>query len=503
MAFTYKVQKGDTLNSIANRYGFKNYKEAGISAVPSGNFDLIREGEDITLANYNPKDVTPIGSTPPVVSSKDNAQQYREDSNILDNVIGNQTKANDANTTKEGDTTKKDPAVFAPNLDTNGKQVGDERGYTETGNAVTDAYGKFISSLQAKADQYNAEADASKENYKSLYTTSLSAIDATAQATIDRINTTYDKRVEEQKRINAINIGRVKAYGLGNGGQYVPLQYSDAVSNREQEASDKISSLESQRTSLIAEAKSARDAGASKLLRDKLADLDRIDSELRKTLADVEKEANDQYKLLRDLRKEEETKHQEQIKKMLANLTAIAPQYADEYEQMSTEEKDAFVQKLVEQTGLEYASVYATLESAVAGVTEKEQKSRKAEADIKASEALSYQRNTAGAKNLADIALKDKERQDKLKMNEEIPDTFASEEDFLAQRQAYVKKYGVEGGKLWDNVFNKDDVGDYTYTIDANAGSGDRVTVVAPDGTEGTIPKEQLQEALKAGYKQK
>lgn len=501
MAFQYTVKKGDTLNSIANQYGFRNYKDAGISSVKSGNFDLIAPDEVITLNNYNPKDVTPIGSTPPVISSKDNAQQYREDSNALDNAIGNQTKANDTNTTKEGDTTK-DPTVFAPNLDTNGKKAGDERGYTETGNAVTDAYGKFISSLQDKADQYNIEAEASKESYKSLYTTSLSAIDATAQATIDRINSTYDKRVEEQKRINAINVGRVKAYGLGNGGQYVPLQYSDAISNREQEASDKISSLESQRTSLIAEAKSARDSGASKLLRDKLADLDRIDSELRKTLADVEKEAQDQYKLLRDLRKEEETKHQEQIKKMLANLQAIAPQYADEYETMTTEEKDAFVQKLVEQTGLEYASVYATLESAVAGVTEKEQKSRKSEADIKASEALTYQRNTAGAKNLADIAVKNKERQDKLTMNKDIPDTFASEEDFLSQRQAYVKKYGVEGGKLWDNVFNKDDVGDYTYTIDTDNESG---VLVSPDGTQqvslSDLTPAQIKEAKNAGWK--
>jgi len=465
--------------------------------VPSGNFDLVREGETISLSNYNPNEVKPIQSTPPVISSKDDVQGFREDANRLDNIETAQNQAN-ANT-KEA--TDEAIVVTPPIIDTDGKQEGEERGFKETGDKTVDAYNKFISSLQNKADAYNIEADASKERYKSLYTTSLSAIDSTAQATIDRINTTYDKRVEEQKRINNINIARTKAYGLGNGGQYVPLQYTDAVTTREEEASDKISSLENQRASLIAEAKSARDVGASKLLREKLQDLDKIDNELRNTLADVEKEAEQQYKLLRDLRKEEEKAHEESVKKLLANFKAIAPQYADEYETLTSEEKDAFIENIVKETGLDYASVYSSLESAVLGITETEQKSRKAEADIKASEALTYQRNTAGAKNLADIAVKDKERTNSLAMNKDIPDTFTSEEDFNTQRQAFVKKYGADGGELWDNVFNKDDVGDYIYTIEGDEGG----VLVSPDGKNqvniSDLTKEQIKEAKDAGWK--
>jgi len=46
----YIAQKGDTLNKIANRYGFANYKEAGLTA-KSGNPDLIYPGESFGIAN--------------------------------------------------------------------------------------------------------------------------------------------------------------------------------------------------------------------------------------------------------------------------------------------------------------------------------------------------------------------------------------------------------------------------------------------------------------------
>lgn len=52
MAKEYIVTKGDTLNDISQRFGFKNYKEAGITGYASGNPDLIRPGERLTIGNY-------------------------------------------------------------------------------------------------------------------------------------------------------------------------------------------------------------------------------------------------------------------------------------------------------------------------------------------------------------------------------------------------------------------------------------------------------------------
>lgn len=50
---TYEVQTGDTLNIIAVKYSFSNYKMAGITSVPSDNFDLIKRGDIITIGNAN------------------------------------------------------------------------------------------------------------------------------------------------------------------------------------------------------------------------------------------------------------------------------------------------------------------------------------------------------------------------------------------------------------------------------------------------------------------
>ncbi len=499
MAFVYTVKDTDTagLNSIVSRFGYSNYKDAGITAVPSGNFDVIRAGDQITLPNYDPNNVQTIGSTPPVVSSKDNAQQYRDDSNKLDGITS-AFEQGQKDTTKDS-TAGKTTETYTPFATGAEKTVDGKTVVETTGDPILDKLNKWETEQDARFQQ---TAAANKANYESLYQTSLAAVDATAQATINNINSTYDKRIAEQNRINKLNIDRVKAYGLSSGGQYTPISFGDAISNREQEAADKISELDSQRNSLIAQAKAARDAGASQLLRDKLEDLDKIDEQLRKNLSNVEAEADKQYKLLRDLRQEEEKKHTAALDKMRTNLAAIAPQYADEYGSLSDEEKDKFIEKVSKQTGLDYATIYGVLESSVADKEKAALEKKKTEADIEATKALTTQRNASAADSFASAATKNQDRKDKQSMNADLPDTFTSDDDFNAKRQAYVKKYGTNGAKLWDETYNKDDVGDYTYTIDAGGGA-DRVTVIAPDGTEGTIPKAQLAEALKEGYKQK
>lgn len=57
---TYTVKAGDTLNSIAQAQGYANYREAGITSVPSGNFNLIRPGDVITIGG---KATTPTSAT--------------------------------------------------------------------------------------------------------------------------------------------------------------------------------------------------------------------------------------------------------------------------------------------------------------------------------------------------------------------------------------------------------------------------------------------------------
>jgi len=405
MTYSYKVKKGDTLNAVAKKFGFANYQSAGVSSVPSGNFDLIREGEDITFGNYDPSKVSTIGSTTPVVSSKDNQQEYRDGSNKVDSLLTGLAGKTDTVTTPKPEDTKKEKEPFATGA------TGADGKITTTGDPVLDKMNAWTTEQSAKFDK---EAIDRKTQYTQLYSTSLAAIDATTQSTLDYIGSTYDKRISEQKRINEINIARVKAYGLGNGGQYTPIDFSDAVSNRETEASDKVASLEGERNSLIAQAKSARDSGQSKLLRDKLTDLDKVDTDIRAQLKSVKEEADKQYTLLRDLRKEEEAKLKTKKEEMIKRLVALSPQYADEYDKLDSKGKDEFINKIVATTGMQYADVYSALQGAVLSGAKLKTDKAKTDADLRKTN-IDIQKTTADIGRTRVLNDKTKAETDKIK----------------------------------------------------------------------------------------
>jgi hypothetical protein len=417
--------------------------------------------------------ITTIQQGSPVISSKDNQQSFREDSGKIDTIAGGLASAVGIKTpTATGETkTTTATTTATPTGTTETKtqtpfSTGDKNaaGTIETtGDPVRDSLNKWE---KDQANKLAVESEARKQSYSQLFTTSLSAIDAAAKATIDRVNLSYDKRLQEQNRINQINIDRVKAYGLTSGGQYTPIAFGDAISLREQEASDKISSLDSERNNLISQAQAARDQGASKLLREKLADLDKIDSELRTQLANVDKESNDQYTILKNIRIEEEKKHQDAVTKMRERLSSLAPQYAKDYSKLSPAEKDAFIKKITEQTGLDYATIYSTLEGALTKETTEQLDIQKKKADIGSVEALTLDRKATAAKSFADAAVKSTEKKTEALMSQDVPATFATAEEAATKRMEFVKKYGTAGGKYWDDVFAKDkDTGDYSYPL--------------------------------------
>ena len=383
--YTYKVKAGDSLNAIAQAHGFSNYKDAGITSVPSGNFDKISPDETITLANYDPNKVSTVATkTSPVLSSTDNQTQYKNDSNTIDTIIGSLNKKVDPVTGEE--TKVKETQVTT---DTGAVKT-DVTTENTTGNPLFD---NLTKEAKTKQDALVAKQAQDKIDYTNLWNTSLANLNATTQNAINTINTTYDKRIREQQRINSLNIARVQAYGLANGGQYTPIAFSDAVTGRELEASDAIASLENQRNDLVNKAKNARDEGESALMRQHLTDLQAIDDKINAQLKDVMNTAEKNYQSLRNARVDAENKHKAQVAEALTALQAMSGTMVDAYSTMDEKAKDATIKKIMAQTGLDYGQVYSTLEGAVAKKTTGALDLRKKEADIKSAEALAKQRN--------------------------------------------------------------------------------------------------------------
>lgn len=345
MAKTYTVKPGDTLNSIAQANGYSDYKAAGITA-PSGNPDLIKPGEVITFNGSSNTGVSTFKPSPAIITSQDSAQQFSQSSSELDGIVNAPKMEDDPVTPSTGE------------KDKNGKYIP-----SATGNVN---YDNYRNSTNAIKEQSEKEAEDVLGEYDQLYKTELAAIDARTKASIASTKQTFEKRINEQKRINNVNIDRVKAYGLAYGAaQYNPLEWSDAITEREREAADEITSLERDRQNAIDAAKAAKNEGDAALLAQKIKDYNSVKDKLNTRLEQIEKDSEAQYKLLRELRKEQEAEFKEKQQDALLRLQAYYKMNKDEVEGLSDDEKEALVTSLATKYGFEPYEVLSVVEQAV------------------------------------------------------------------------------------------------------------------------------------------
>ena len=312
---------------------------------------------DIQQYAENKKNViTPLQENPPLISSGDSLQKYTDNSGKVDTYLSGQELANKqrANTPITIDTRPQN------------EQITPIEDIKPSGDAAYDSYRRASGELQTRANKENALAEQNRAEREQLYTTSLAAIDQTARATVNNINSTYDRILTEQRRINQINIDRVKAYGLAGGGRFMPVGFQDSISNREYEAANKISEHENQRNNLIAQAKMARDNGQARLLGEKLDAIDKIDAQLRNSLQGVQESAQKQWQALQEYRTAQEKAQKEARQEALRQFALLASGYAGQYDALSPQDKDSFISKIVARYGTNYADVYGILENAVA-----------------------------------------------------------------------------------------------------------------------------------------
>lgn len=439
MPFSYTVKAGDTANAIANRYGFANYKEAGISTPASGNFDLIKEGETLNLGNYNPNNVQGFKSTPPIISSQDNKAEYMQNSTKLDGILGAFKGITPEVTTEKKTTVTPTKETVTTETDVTGDPL----------------YDRLSKEAKAKEDALNADALLKKAERESLYQTDLANLDEQTASRINSINLTYDKLDAQQARINKLNTDRTLAYGLANGGQYTPMDFTGAVSTIEQEGADKMAKLNNERNQLINEAKVARNKGASMLLKEKLDQLDKVDTNIRTTLSDVNTRLNSTYTAMRKVIDEQEKKQKAVRLETISKISGIAPRYKDDYDKMTPEQKTKFIEEVALQTGIDFASAYSALE---AGMLKGAKDKLGLQKDELAVKTAWNKANTAPKTPATKKATPEQ-------MSLDAPETFANAQEFADKQTAFIRRYGSAGATQWDKIYKKDKYGDYTYTI--------------------------------------
>src|SRR3990167_7523536 len=536
MAFKHKVLQGENLNSISQKYGFANYKKAGISSVPSGNFDLIRPGEEITLGNYNPAEVKPFGSTEPVVSSNDGAGEYKSLGTSLDKKlnpdyqyklasgqivnIGDPTLNQDMlkGATYMGGGTGADP--LAKKEEAGKGIVAGEKEFKSSGDPLYDEMIKSQETGKASSEQWATDM---KAQVASLLPKTLAMLDEQYASSVSNITNTYTKLIDEQQKINRMNVDRTTAYGLSSGAQYVPLEFTNAISDQEQKSSDAIAGLENERNDLLAKAKASRDEGKLATLRENMDALNKVEETMRQRTKDLADQVQKRYELTVKVRKEQETKHQESVKK---TMDMAKFKYIKNFQNAKDEEEKAkIIRKIIldsagKLTDEDFYSVYSAMASATATAKELTEKDLKEKADleykqaqtakekasIKAPEEIAAdieKKKAEAAKDWADAAVKSEEKKKASAMKAEMDAMkFKDETDAEKKRKEFVKKYGTDGKKFWDDVY-KNDTGLYDYDVETAKG-GDIKTRAESAGFNYAKMKsdgysdEEIDKALKA-----
>lgn len=316
------------------------YKQYGITA-PAGSAEA-----NIALQealNKSTTTVDPIKKTVGYASSTSKLGEYNQNSTTLDdklNIKNNTTGVDTTTANKNGtsvgtDTTKNSGVVTG--TDTNPKEP-DAPDYLNANNI-----------LEQEKLKLDSEYEKKKENAQNLYKTKFASYDQAYSDDVLNINSVFETRINTQKRLDKLDIDRRKAYGSLGSAQYMPIEYTDAITNREREAADSLKRLDIERTSLLSKAKQARDSGQTNALRDLMNDVNNIEDRMRNQIREALTLAQTQNELAW---KNYEREKAEFTKEMSERTKRAIMKFGDEYNKATTtEEKQAIIAKAIEANG--------------------------------------------------------------------------------------------------------------------------------------------------------
>ena len=363
----YIVKQGDTLNSISQGLGFKDYKEAGISSVPSGNFDLIRPGEEITIGNYPvQQDTTDMRIESLINNEKLNG--------ILGKTIG--TTENMAGTEGEQNGTGKVTVVRDQDNGDGTRTVTYSDGRTARVTATKNADGtdSYKEMTPEEGVNFDAQANISKTNAKgqkqldsinsTLDSLGTTASDAT-KALIQNIKGTYKQKMSLMNDINERVLGAYEQVGNRYGkARYTAKLNEGILSDQEQKGIDKVAGLEAEMYSLILQAEQAQTKNDLELFNTRMTQLNTVTDNIQNEVMGIQKAANDSLTQMRENEKFQMDKDAKTQETAIKRAEVSAPALASSLSGFTTsEERSAFIVKFAEKIGIPVDILFGSLET--------------------------------------------------------------------------------------------------------------------------------------------
>jgi hypothetical protein len=317
--------------------------------------------------------VSTIEQGSPVVSSEDAEGEFNQISSELDN------RDNDI-------TTDTGTGGSGGGASGTGGAGGETTG-ADTGDVIYDGY---INSLTRNAEAGETWRQEQEDLINDLLPKTLASIDAQYKSSKMNIEATYRKLIDSQIRINQIDSARVSAYGVQNGGQYMPLEFTKAISRQEQKNANELGKLNSERDALIARAKADRDEGRIGAMRENLEDIRALEEEMRDRVNQLNKDVEARYELTLEAREKKEKEHLEQVNKALAKASLM---YLDDFSEADDPEAiDKIIKGIIKDSGGiltpdDYYGIYSTLSGASAEAQKAQNEATKDQLDIQKKQA--------------------------------------------------------------------------------------------------------------------
>jgi hypothetical protein len=215
-----------------------------------------------------------------------------------------------------------------------------------------------MQSLQNQSDFFKTQA----ESYITQMDQMKAAQTAANKNLINSIQTSYNNKIKQMSTLNQIRQGNVQTAQFRSGrARYAPTLAEGAVSAEESAGLSRIAGLESQKNSLIGQAKNAAIANDYKMLNDKMNMLGKLQGQQTKALQDqlkmsqdFEKQTMDKAKFMMDMQAKQFTLEQETAEGI---ATSLYNQFGDDID-----ENNAVLQEAASQYGLDPNMLASTVE---------------------------------------------------------------------------------------------------------------------------------------------
>jgi hypothetical protein len=330
-----------TLSYYANKYGTTVQNLQSLNPTIT-NPDLIQKGGSL---------VVPTFSQPAVVTSQAGSSAMTK---ANETINANSQPANTTTQLYTGGSAINDGKAPIGYRDSTGKvtyySTPDTTTTTTTDKTATP---EDPNSMKSQVDQINQAGQAYVDNATTELNSYKTGLDAQTQTMIDQITQKYAQRIADQTKINNGYLGSTRVAGIMSGRDRYASELNDQIlSNEENAGLQRIRDLESERESLITQARQARDEKSRTATVDLANKLEQNRKDRQSAISDLYKQSIDFQKLSLDKAKESRQQVADNITNSKNIAENIAGSLVDQFDNLKLDK--AGQDKMIE----EYANSY-------------------------------------------------------------------------------------------------------------------------------------------------